>query len=97
MEGLRFVFSTRSKCPEVLKPDGTPLFGEGYEFQPGVDDVILTGSAGYIISFGDALYRCVTRARARLLCGLLSTNIARAPSFASERPPSGDGVANPFP
>lgn len=43
--------------PEVLRPDGAPLFGEGYEFQPGVDDIVCTGTAGYIVAFGDALYR----------------------------------------
>ena len=33
------------------------LFGGDYTFTPGKDEVIREGSAGYIISFGEALYR----------------------------------------
>jgi transketolase C-terminal domain/subunit len=55
--GMRFVFSTRSAVPDILRADGKPFFGEGYDFAPGKDDVILEGSAGYVISFGEALYR----------------------------------------
>ncbi|KAI0059245.1 thiamine diphosphate-binding protein [Artomyces pyxidatus] len=55
--GLRFVFSTRAKVPFILKEDGSRFFGEGYEFVPGKDEVILEGSAGYVVSFGDMLYR----------------------------------------
>lgn len=55
--GLRFIFSTRSKTPNILKEDGTPFFGEGYTFVPGKDEVIREGTAGYIVSFGDSLYR----------------------------------------
>ena len=58
-EGLRFVFTTRSKTPEILKADGTPFYGDGYEFMPGVDDFIFEGTAGYVLAFGDALYRAV--------------------------------------
>ena len=57
--GLRFVFSTRSKTPKLLKPDGTEHYGEGYTFVPGKDEVLREGTAGYILSFGDALYRCL--------------------------------------
>jgi len=56
-KGLRFVYSTRSKVPEILDDHGQPFFGDGYEFRPGKDDVILAGSAGYIVSYADALYR----------------------------------------
>ncbi|MBN1156139.1 transketolase [Candidatus Woesearchaeota archaeon] len=56
-EGLRFVFSTRSSSPQILKEDGTILFGEDYEFS-GKDEVIRDGEAGYIVSYGsDMLYR----------------------------------------
>ncbi|KAL5489772.1 hypothetical protein ACEPAI_4604 [Sanghuangporus weigelae] len=64
--GVRFVFSTRAKVPFILKPDGSKLFGEGYEFVPGKDEVILDGTAGYVVTFGDILYRAydaVLRAR----------------------------------
>ncbi|MGP1385492.1 MAG: transketolase C-terminal domain-containing protein [Thainema sp.] len=55
--GLRFIFSTRSSVPSILTSEGNTLFGEGYEFTPGKDEVIREGTAGYIVSFGDALYR----------------------------------------
>ncbi|KAK0493909.1 thiamine diphosphate-binding protein [Armillaria luteobubalina] len=56
--GLRFVFSTRSKVPYILKEDGkTKYFGDGYEFVPGKDEVIVEGKAGYVVSFGEMLYR----------------------------------------
>ncbi|KAF7330200.1 Thiamine diphosphate-binding protein [Mycena venus] len=56
--GLRFVFSTRSKVPYILKEDGkTKFFGDGYEFVPGKDETIVDGKAGYVISFGEMLYR----------------------------------------
>ncbi len=59
--GLRFIFSTRSVVPDILKDDGTPFFGAGYKFEPGKDDVIRQAPAGggYIVSFGDALYRAL--------------------------------------
>jgi hypothetical protein len=56
--GLRFVFSTRSKVPYILKEDGnTKFFGDGYKFVPGKDEIIAEGDAGYVVSFGDMLYR----------------------------------------
>ncbi|TFY82747.1 hypothetical protein EWM64_g1275 [Hericium alpestre] len=55
--GLRFVFSTRAKVPWILKEDGTKFFGGDYEFEPGKDEVIAEGKAGYVVSFGDMLYR----------------------------------------
>uniref|UniRef100_A0A8H8CEK8 Transketolase-like pyrimidine-binding domain-containing protein n=1 Tax=Psilocybe cubensis TaxID=181762 RepID=A0A8H8CEK8_PSICU len=56
--GLRFIFSTRSKVPWILKPDGkTRFFEDDYEFVPGKDDLILEGKAGYVVSFGEMLYR----------------------------------------
>ncbi|MFB2772139.1 transketolase C-terminal domain-containing protein [Pelatocladus sp. BLCC-F211] len=57
--GLRFIYSTRSKVPQILDENGNNFFGEGYTFVPGKDEVIREGSAGYIISFGDGLYRAL--------------------------------------
>ena len=56
-KGLRFVFSTRSKTPNILTADGADMYGEGYTFEPGKDEVVREGSAGYIVSYGDGLYR----------------------------------------
>lgn len=56
--GLRFVFSTRSKVPYILKPDSeTKFFGDDYKFVPGKDEIIVDGKAGYVVSFGDMLHR----------------------------------------
>ncbi|KAJ7082868.1 transketolase [Mycena belliarum] len=56
--GVRFIFSTRSKVPYILKEDGkTKYFGDGYEFVPGKDETIVEGKAGYVVSFGEMLYR----------------------------------------
>ncbi|KAH6909286.1 transketolase [Coprinopsis sp. MPI-PUGE-AT-0042] len=56
--GTRFIFSTRSKVPWILKEDGkTRFFEDDYEFVPGKDEVIVEGTAGYVVSFGEMLYR----------------------------------------
>ncbi|MBW4581560.1 MAG: transketolase [Tildeniella nuda ZEHNDER 1965/U140] len=57
--GLRFIFSTRSKTPNILDANGNDLHGEGYTFVPGKDEVVREGTAGYIVSFGDGLYRAL--------------------------------------
>jgi transketolase len=65
-KGLRFVFSTRAKVPFILNEKGEKFFGEGYKFVPGQDEVIIDGDAGYVVSFGEMLYRsydAVLRAR----------------------------------
>jgi transketolase len=65
-EGVRFVFSTRSKVPYILKEDGSKLYDGDYAFVPGKDEVVREGSAGYVISYGELLYRAldaVERAR----------------------------------
>lgn len=49
LPGLRFLFTIRSKTPEILGTDGKPLYGEGYTFVPGKDSVVRSGSAGYIV------------------------------------------------
>ncbi|MEM9156147.1 MAG: transketolase C-terminal domain-containing protein [Cyanobacteria bacterium P01_F01_bin.33] len=55
--GLRFIFSTRSKVPMILDAGGNEMFAGDYTFTPGKDEVIREGTAGYIVSFGDAVYR----------------------------------------
>lgn len=55
--GLRFIFSTRSKVPMLLDASGNELFGGDYTFTPGKDEVVREGSAGYIVTFGDSVYR----------------------------------------
>ncbi|MBN2310920.1 MAG: transketolase [Candidatus Hydrogenedentes bacterium] len=66
-EGIRYVFTTRSKVPFILKEDGTKFYDEGYRFVPGKDEGIREGAAGYVVSYGEMLYRAldaVERARA---------------------------------
>jgi len=57
-QSMRFIFSTRAKVPYILK-EGTDqkLYGDGYQFVPGKEEVIRQGSAGYVVSYGDMLYR----------------------------------------
>ncbi|MGB3199688.1 MAG: transketolase C-terminal domain-containing protein [Nodosilinea sp.] len=57
--GLRFIFSTRSKVPMILDTDGNEMFGGDYTFTPGKDEVIREGTAGYIVTFGDSVYRAL--------------------------------------
>ncbi len=60
--GLRFIFSTRSKTPTLIDDSGNPLYGAGYSFTPGKDELVREGSAGYIVAVGDAVYRAVDAA-----------------------------------
>ena len=65
-EGVRFVFTLRSKLPFILDEQGEKLHGDGYTFVPGKDEVVREGSAGYVVSYGDMLCRsldAVERAR----------------------------------
>jgi transketolase len=57
--GLRFIFSTRSKTPNILDAKGNDLYGEGYTFVPGKDEVVREGTAGYIVTYGESLYRAL--------------------------------------
>lgn len=50
--GNFFVGMGRSKMPVVLDEQGSPYFGEGYEFVPGRGDWVRRGSRGTIISYG---------------------------------------------
>lgn len=58
-EGLRFIFSTRSATPFILDEKGELLYGDDYTFKPGKDEIVRRGSAGYLISYGEMLYRCL--------------------------------------
>lgn len=55
--GVRFVFSTRAKVPWIIREDGKRFFETNYEFIPGKDEFIARGTAGYVVSFGEMLYR----------------------------------------
>ncbi|MFN9719025.1 MAG: transketolase C-terminal domain-containing protein, partial [Planctomycetota bacterium] len=57
--GLRFIFSTRSGVPDLLTEDGQRIYGDDYKFVTGKDDVIREGSDGYIVSFGETVYRAL--------------------------------------
>ncbi len=57
--GLRFVFSTRSKVPGILDSDGNDFFAGDYKFVSGKDEVIREGTQGYVVSFGESLYRAL--------------------------------------
>jgi transketolase len=59
-QGIRLIISTRAKVPLILK-EGTqePYYGEGYEFAPGKDEFIRTGTAGYVVTFGEMVYRAL--------------------------------------
>ncbi len=66
-EGIRYVFTTRSKVPFIAKEDGSKFYDDAYQFVPGKDEVVREGSAGYVVSYGEMLYRAidaVDRARA---------------------------------
>jgi transketolase C-terminal domain/subunit/transketolase N-terminal domain/subunit len=58
-QGLRFIFSTRSATPFILDTEGKKLYSEGYRFVPGKDEIVRQGTAGYIVSYGEMLYRCL--------------------------------------
>ena len=59
--GFRFVFSTRSPVPFILDKNSKYFFSEenGYSFLSGKDELIREGSAGYIVSYGEMLYRAL--------------------------------------
>lgn len=58
MPGQRFIYSTRSACPFILDEDGNEIFKDK-EFQVGKDDLIREGKDGYVVAYGDALYRAL--------------------------------------
>jgi transketolase C-terminal domain/subunit/transketolase N-terminal domain/subunit len=59
--GIRFVFSVRSNVNYVLKDDGSKLHDieAGYTFEPEKDEIVREGSAGYVVTYGELLYRAV--------------------------------------
>lgn len=57
--GLRFVFSTRSGTPFILNEQGDKFYGNGYQFSAEKDEVIRDGKDGFIIAYGEMLYRCL--------------------------------------
>jgi len=58
-EGMRFLFSTRSGTPDILDANGASLYDDDYTFEPGRDDIVRQGSAGYVVSYGEMLYRAL--------------------------------------
>ena len=68
--GLRFVYSTRSATPFILGLDGEKFFGAGYAFEPGKDELIREGKAGYIVSYGEMLYRALDAVETLWAAGL---------------------------
>ncbi|MFM7058608.1 MAG: transketolase C-terminal domain-containing protein [Planctomycetota bacterium] len=57
--GLRFLFSTRSGVPDLLTETGERVYGNDYQFIPGKDDLIREGTDGYIVTFGETVYRAL--------------------------------------
>lgn len=64
--GLRFIFSTRSKVPWILKENSTERFYDNpdYEFIPGKDEIVRGADdpkscTGWVVTFGEMLYRVV--------------------------------------
>ncbi len=86
-DGLRFVFTNRSKLPYVLKPDGSRFFDDAYKFEPGRDDVVREGNAGYVVTYGEVLYRAldaVERAREQGIdVGLINKATLNVPDEAA--------------
>ncbi len=57
--GLRFVFSTRAPVPDILDEAGKSFFA-GQDFTPGKDDLVRDANGGgYIVAFGETLYRAL--------------------------------------
>lgn len=57
--GLRFIFSTRSGVPDLLDENGVRIYGDDYKFVTGRDEVIREGKDGYIVTFGETVYRAL--------------------------------------
>ena len=56
--GLRFLYSTRSATPFILNERGDKFFGDGYRFT-GADEIIREGRDGYIVAYGEMLWRAL--------------------------------------
>ena len=58
-DGLRFIFSTRAPVPDLLDEGGRPLYKDK-PFESGRDDVVRDANGGgYVVSFGEVLYRAL--------------------------------------
>jgi len=57
--GLRFIYTTRAATKNILTEAGEPFYGPDFKFVSGKDDVIRTGTAGYIMAVGDCIYRAL--------------------------------------
>ncbi len=57
--GNYFIGMGRSVTPIIAKKDGTPYFGEDYEFEYGKSDIVREGSDGVIFSYGVMLHRAI--------------------------------------
>ncbi len=78
--GLRFIFSTRSGVPDLLTEDGKRIYGDDYKFVTGKDEVIREGSDGYIVSFGETVYRALD-AVIKLKAAGLSVGLINKPTL----------------
>lgn len=59
-EGIRLILSTRGKVPLILKEKSEePYYGEGYQFEPCKDEFIRRGTAGYVVTYGEVVYRAL--------------------------------------
>jgi transketolase C-terminal domain/subunit/transketolase N-terminal domain/subunit len=79
-KGMRFIFSLRSKVPQLLNEEGKPYYTEAYSFVSGKDEVLLEGTDGYIVAFGDALYRANDAAQ-RLRRSGLNVGLVNKPTI----------------
>jgi len=57
--GNFFVAMGRSKLPVITNEEGSPLFGDGYRFEPGKADWVRKGEDGAILSHGTTLIEAV--------------------------------------
>lgn len=83
--GLRFLYSTRSAVPFILNERGEKFFGEGYRFT-GADEVIREGRDGYVVSYGEMLWRALhaveTLKAEGLSLGLVNKPVLNVPDEA---------------
>ena len=70
--GVRFLFSVRSELPYILGADGNRLYdpAAGYRFEPGRDEVVRQGSAGWVVSYGETLHRALAAVEQARAAGL---------------------------
>lgn len=54
--GNFYVRMGRAKIPVITKEDGTPFFGDGYEFKPGKADIVRQGKRATIVASGPMVH-----------------------------------------